>query len=116
MHLTFIALDKHFSREFDAMRFSVRGHAHRYSNVGRAKRSTFSAKAVLIMMLAVMKCGGTWSCCPVKTLSFIKVITDFIAVITPKLYEEWVSSHADETTMRGLVTSGHTFGNFPSAM
>ncbi|ETM00193.1 hypothetical protein L917_03055, partial [Phytophthora nicotianae] len=53
-----------------------------------------------------MKCGGTWDMVArifkVKTLTFIKTITGFIEVVTPKLYEEWVTSQLDVTTMGAL--------------
>ncbi|KAE9065649.1 hypothetical protein PF010_g28113 [Phytophthora fragariae] len=65
-------------------------------------------------------CGGTWAMLSqifkVKTPTFIKTVTGFIEVVAPKLYEEWVASQADQSTMRALVTSGHTFQNFPSTM
>ncbi|ETN14365.1 hypothetical protein PPTG_07981 [Phytophthora nicotianae INRA-310] len=103
--------------EINTLWFSVRGHVHRYWNVGRGRRSTFAAKDVFFMLLVVMKCGGTWDMVArifkVKTLTFIKTITGFIEVVTPKLYEEWVTSQLDVTTMGALVTSGHTFNNFP---
>ncbi|ETM53385.1 hypothetical protein L914_03128 [Phytophthora nicotianae] len=41
----------------------------------------------------------------VKTLTFIKTITGFIEVVTPKLYEEWVTSQLDVTTMGALDSS-----------
>ncbi|KAE8905768.1 hypothetical protein PF003_g10247 [Phytophthora fragariae] len=75
---------------------------------------------VFFMMCVVMKCGGTWAMLSqifkVKTPTFIKTVTGFIEVVAPKLYEEWVASQADQSTMRALVTSGHTFQNFPSTM
>ncbi|ETI39709.1 hypothetical protein F441_14581 [Phytophthora nicotianae CJ01A1] len=92
--------------EINTLWFSVRGHVHRYWNVGRGRRSTFAAKDVFFMLLVVFK---------VKTPTFIKAITGFIEVVTPKLYEEWVTSQLDVTTKRALVTSGHTFNNFPCA-
>ncbi|ETI57145.1 hypothetical protein F442_00488 [Phytophthora nicotianae P10297] len=52
----------------------------------------------------------------VKTPTFIKTIKGFIEVVTPKRYEEWVTSQLDVTTMRALVTSGHTLNNFPCAL
>ncbi|KAG6956648.1 hypothetical protein JG687_00010478 [Phytophthora cactorum] len=83
-------------------------------------RSTFAAKDVFFMLLVVMKCGDTWDMLArifrVKTPTFIKTITGFIEVVAPKLQEAWVASQLDDSSMRVLVTSGHTFQNFPCAL
>ncbi|ETI31440.1 hypothetical protein F443_21591 [Phytophthora nicotianae P1569] len=117
---TVLRLTNFAPSEINTLWFSVRGHVHRYWNVGRGRRSTFAAKDVFFMLLVVMKCGGTWDMVArifkVKTPTFIKTITGFIEVVTRKLYEEWVTSQLDVTTMRALVTSGHTFNNFPCTL
>lgn len=107
-------------REFNTLWMSVRGHVLRYWNVGRGKRSTYAAKDVFFMLLAVMKCGGTWEMLSnifqIKTPTFIKTITVFLRVVAPKLYDTWVAERADDQKMRSLVTSGHTFQHFPCAL
>ncbi|KAG4038818.1 hypothetical protein PC123_g25623 [Phytophthora cactorum] len=84
------------------------------------RRSTFAANDVFFMLLVVMKCGGTWDMLArifrIETPTFIKTITGFIEVVAPKLHEAWVASQLDDSSMRALVTSGHTFQNFPCAL
>lgn len=48
-------------REIGMLWMSVRAHVVRYWNVGRGRWSQFSVKDVLIMMLTVLKVGGTWN-------------------------------------------------------
>ncbi|KAG3107373.1 hypothetical protein PI124_g13314 [Phytophthora idaei] len=107
-------------RDPNVLWFSLRNHVVRCWNVGRGRRSTFAAKDVFFMLLVVMKYGGTWDMLArifrIKTPTFIKTITGFIEIVAPKLHEAWVASQLDDSSMRALVTSGHTFQNFPCAL
>ncbi|GMF45885.1 unnamed protein product [Phytophthora fragariaefolia] len=107
-------------REINTLWASVRGHVARYWNVGRGRRSKFTGKDVMFMMLVVLKNGGTWEMLSiifhVKTPTFIKTTTSFIRAVVPRLYDDWVSEKAQEENMRKLVTSGHTFVHHPYAL
>ncbi|KAE8904147.1 hypothetical protein PF011_g5315 [Phytophthora fragariae] len=93
---------------------SVRSHVTPYWNVGRGRRSKFTGKDVMFMVLVVLKNGGAWEMLSnifhVKTATFIKTITNFVRVVAPRLYDEWVKEKAREESMRMLVTSGRTSG------
>ena len=81
-------------REINLLWSTVRSHVTRYWNVGRGRRSQFTGKDVLFMLLAVMKHGGTWDMnahvFQIKTPTFIKTITSFCHVVAPRIYNDWV--------------------------
>lgn len=72
------------------------------------------------MMLTVMKVGGTWDSLAhifmIKTPTFIKTITGFIQVISPKLCDDQIGKREDEEKIHRLVTSGRTFAHFPCVL
>jgi hypothetical protein len=107
-------------REIGLLWTSVKTHVARYWNVGRGRRSQFSGKDVLLMMLTVLKVGGTWDSLAhifmLKTPTFIKTITSFVRVVHPKLVDDQISKRADDEKMHRLVTSGRAFVHYPCAL
>ncbi|GMF13785.1 unnamed protein product [Phytophthora lilii] len=87
-------------REINTLWASVRSHVARSWNVGRGRRSKFTGKYVMFMLLVVLKNGGTWEMLSnifhVKTPTFIKTITSFVRVVAPRLCDDWVSEKAEE--------------------
>lgn len=72
------------------------------------------------MLLVVMKHGGTWemlaSIFNVKAPAFEKMITGFLRVVSPKLYEDQVMDETGRNTMTRLARTEHTFRHFPCAL
>ncbi|KAE8913791.1 hypothetical protein PF003_g2933 [Phytophthora fragariae] len=64
-------------------------------------------------MLVMLKNSGAWEMLSnifyVKTATFIKTITNFVPVVAPQLYVDWVKEKVQEESMRMLVTSDPTF-------
>ncbi|KAE9097892.1 hypothetical protein PF006_g23478 [Phytophthora fragariae] len=63
-------------------------------------------------MLVMLKNSGAWEMLSnifyVKTATFIKTITNFVPVVAPQLYVDWVKEKVQEESMRMLVTSDPT--------
>nr|CCA28065.1 AlNc14C1057G12745 [Albugo laibachii Nc14] len=103
-------------REFNTILSTMAEHITKHWNVGRGKRSRFTAKDVFFMMLLVLKNGGMWDMARrvinVPILTFIQTTTKFLRVATPKLYDEQVAARAHETTcIFWLRLGNHPVGN-----
>ena len=106
--------------EFNTLWSIMVNYMTNHWKVGLGKRSQFASKDTFFMMLLVLKNGGMWDIAArlfnVPTHTFSQTVTKFLGVTTPKLYDEQVATRAHETKMNFLVTSGHTFRNFPCSI
>ncbi|KAH9117199.1 hypothetical protein AeMF1_008994, partial [Aphanomyces euteiches] len=88
-------------------------------NCGRGKRNRHTSKDVFFMFMAVMKHAGKWdamaSTFGIATPTFQALITKFMVVVQPFLYDVFVYTVNETWSMEKLRTSGNSFQHYPSA-
>lgn len=106
-------------QELDGIYDIISDHVSTHYNVGRGRKSPFTAKDMLFMVLTVLKCGGQWDFMArvfqQKAPSFERQVGKFIDVMCGYLYEELVEGAAKRYSMKKLEAMNTTFGNFPQA-
>lgn len=89
-------------------------------NVGRGKKTEVMPKDLLFMMLALLKHGGCWDLMSktfrFKTSTFETLLTRFMKLLSPMVFEKLVVLLAGQSTMTTLADKKETFAHFPYAM
>ncbi|KAE9131214.1 hypothetical protein PF010_g3581 [Phytophthora fragariae] len=104
--------------KFERLWSIVRAHVTTNWNMGRGK-CAYTAKDVLFMMPTVLKNCGKWDVVAavfrVKPPSIQKMVTKFVVVVAPFLYDYMVASALDKFPMKKIVLSGQAFSNYAAA-
>ncbi|KAH9113011.1 hypothetical protein LEN26_002982 [Aphanomyces euteiches] len=78
-----------------------------------------TAKDVFFMTASVFKNGGKWLTNAlvfnIKSPTFQHMITKFISLVSPILYDAWVANVGTDQPMEHIVTSGSAFDHYPCA-
>ena len=85
-------------------------------NVGRGRRSQYTAKDALSMVLATLKHGGQWDYLgqtfKMKGATFERLVTGFILMISTIFYELFVLEKAERWPMERLLDEKRAFKHF----
>ena len=88
-------------------------------NTGRGRKTKVEAKDVLFMMMTVLKHGQQWDFTArlfkMKTCTFERIISGFINMLAPHLYETCVRKLEEKWTVAKLRSSNTTFQHFHMA-
>ena len=108
------------SEEFDALWNQLRDHVLCNWNIGRGRKSKFSPKDVLLMLLSVLKRGEAWDVMAmsfgISPPSFEKLIMVFLNVVSEFCYENFVEGVQEKWNMTRLSEKNRLFRNKPWAL
>lgn len=89
-------------------------------NIGRGRRSPQKPLDMLLMLLTVLKNGGTWGYLAqmfrMKTSSFERAMSSFISILAPHAYTQFVTSVQRKYNLSKLVQEEKLFRSFPLAI
>ena len=103
-------------RKFLAIWNAVSGDVMQKWNVGRGRKSQYTGKDALFMLLTVLKHGGSWDSLAqmfkIKGLTFGKIICRFMNIVWEVSYELMVERVGKQWKMAQCFSSNRTCTNF----
>ncbi|RHY20761.1 hypothetical protein DYB32_009959 [Aphanomyces invadans] len=106
--------------ELENLWYALKPRVMRTWNVGKGRKSPYSGKVMLFMLVTIFKSGGTWQFLSAlfgfQAPTFEKMMTRFLTKVSDHVYDLFVADEVSIRAMTHLVATGKTFQNYPAAL